>query len=85
MEKRNSRIKSTLNVAAIALFLLLFGIITQPSADDNVVVNPGFESGKSPWSFYTNGTGSFNISSPAYEGSNAAHITLVYDWHEHAV
>ena len=43
----------------------------------NVVVNPGFESGKSPWSFYTNGTGSFNISSPAYDGSGAAHITLV--------
>ena len=42
----------------------------------NVVVNPGFESGKSPWSFYTNGTGSFNISSPAYDGSGAAQITL---------
>ena len=45
--------------------------------DDNVVVNPGFESGKSPWSFYTNGTGSFTVTSPAYEGSSAAHISTV--------
>jgi len=41
----------------------------------NVIVNPGFEDGKSPWKFYTNGEGSFEISSPAYEGAGAARIT----------
>jgi len=43
---------------------------------DNILINPNFESGKSPWGFYTNGTGGFDISGPAYEGSNAARITL---------
>jgi len=42
---------------------------------ENVVVNPGFEAGKSPWKFYTNGTGNFVVTSPAYEGRGAARIT----------
>ena len=50
--------------------------VEEISQCQNVVVNPDFESGKSPWSFYTNGTGNFNISSSAYEGLNAARITL---------
>ena len=42
-----------------------------------ITINPGFEDGKSPWIFYTNGEGSFAVSSPAYDGLEAARITMV--------
>ena len=35
----------------------------------NIVSNPCFEDGKSPWSFYTNGWAGFNVSGPALRGS----------------
>ncbi|MCD4787241.1 MAG: DUF362 domain-containing protein, partial [Desulfobacterales bacterium] len=44
---------------------------------ENVVVNPSFQDGKSPWKFYTNGTGSFEVTSSAYDGTAAAHVTTV--------
>ena len=42
----------------------------------NVLLNPGFEEGKSSWSFYTNGGGSFSATTPAYNGSAAARLSF---------
>lgn len=47
-----------------------------PNAN-NVLNNPGFESGKNNWPFYTNGTGSFTTTGPAYQCNNAAKVSLV--------
>lgn len=47
---------------------------TNQPLGSNLIKNPGFESGRSPWIFYTNGTGKFTASSPGYEGNNAANI-----------
>ncbi|HYN44826.1 MAG TPA: carbohydrate binding domain-containing protein [Candidatus Limnocylindrales bacterium] len=43
----------------------------------NFIKNPGFESGTTPWIFYTNGKGSFTTVSPGYEGNKAARLTIV--------
>jgi len=40
------------------------------------IMNPGFESGTTPWKFYTSGTGTFSTVSPGYEGSNTAQLAL---------
>ncbi|MCD4765798.1 MAG: Ig-like domain-containing protein, partial [Methanosarcinales archaeon] len=42
----------------------------------NVIQNPGFESGTSPWLFYTSGTGTFSVISPGFEGNYAANLVL---------
>ncbi|HYN44439.1 MAG TPA: carbohydrate binding domain-containing protein, partial [Candidatus Limnocylindrales bacterium] len=42
----------------------------------NIIKNPGFESGTTPWIFYTNGTGKFTASPPGYEGNNAGNIVI---------
>jgi hypothetical protein len=47
-----------------------------PPSGDNLVTNGDFESGQASWMFYTNGSGSFDVSGPSAEGSNAAHLTL---------
>ncbi|RZB37999.1 MAG: hypothetical protein SRB2_00345 [Desulfobacteraceae bacterium Eth-SRB2] len=47
-----------------------------PPATD-IVMNPGFEDGKTWWDFYTNGDGSFMVSSPGYNSTNAAKVTTV--------
>lgn len=47
-----------------------------PSVSVNLVSNPGFESGTSPWTFYTNGTGTYTAGIPAYAGTKAAKISL---------
>lgn len=38
--------------------------------------NAGFESGDASWTFYTNGLGTFSITSPGYKGNNAAKLYL---------
>jgi len=43
---------------------------------NNLIQNPGFESGTSPWIFYTSETGTFSMASPGFEGSNAAKLAL---------
>jgi len=43
---------------------------------NNLIQNPGFESGTSPWLFYTSETGDFSMASPGFEGSNAAKLAL---------
>ncbi|MCL7413796.1 MAG: carbohydrate binding domain-containing protein [ANME-2 cluster archaeon] len=44
--------------------------------DTSINMNPNFESGTEGWNFYTNGKGTFSISSPGYDSSNAAQVTL---------
>lgn len=43
----------------------------------NLIKNTGFESGTTPWIFYTNGKGSFTTVSPGYEGNSAARLVIV--------
>ena len=47
---------SDLAVSLLLLGLMLVGT-TSTAWAQNVVLNPGFESGSSPWLFYTNGAG----------------------------
>jgi hypothetical protein len=47
-----------------------------PPPPSNVLVNPGFESGTSPWNFYTNGGGSFTTVSPGSGSTRAAMIAI---------
>ena len=49
-------------------------VSTVPSI--NLIRNPGFESGKVSWTFYTNGLGTFSAGPPAYAGNNSAKIAL---------
>ncbi|MDO8469968.1 MAG: carbohydrate binding domain-containing protein [bacterium] len=42
----------------------------------NVLTNPSFESGTSPWTFYTNGMGSFSASSPGFDGAFYGRVAL---------
>ncbi|MDQ8198908.1 carbohydrate binding domain-containing protein [Pelagicoccus enzymogenes] len=49
---------------------------TLPS-NPNVVLDGGFEGGLGSWSFYTNGSGDADTSSPGYLGQNAARIHLI--------
>jgi hypothetical protein len=46
------------------------------TAVDTLLNNADFESGTSSWSFFSNGSGSFNASSPAYQCDKAANLTL---------
>ncbi|MFZ3169883.1 MAG: immunoglobulin domain-containing protein [Candidatus Methanoperedens sp.] len=46
------------------------------TASVNLVKNPGFESGKTSWLFFTGGTGSFAAVSPGFEGNNSARVIL---------
>ncbi|MBP1655389.1 MAG: Por secretion system C-terminal sorting protein, partial [Bacteroidetes bacterium] len=47
-----------------------------PPGQDNVVVNPGFESGLPPWGFYTNTVGTCVTSSPGPSSSKSAKMTI---------
>jgi hypothetical protein len=42
----------------------------------NIVRNPCFEEGKSPWSFYSNGWAGFNVAEPGYGGVFAAKVEI---------
>ncbi|NLI80094.1 MAG: hypothetical protein GX443_00180 [Deltaproteobacteria bacterium] len=46
-----------------------------PTAE-NIIVNPGFESGTSSWNFYTSGTGAFDTPTPGYEGARAGCVRI---------
>jgi predicted GH43/DUF377 family glycosyl hydrolase len=47
-----------------------------PNPHPNIVVNPGFESGTSPWSFYTNGAATFSVTTPGHQSNKAARISI---------
>ena len=42
----------------------------------NILDNGNFESGTTSWTFYTSGTGTFNVQPPGFEGNNAAMLAL---------
>ncbi|KPQ45106.1 MAG: Carbohydrate binding domain protein, partial [Candidatus Methanoperedens nitroreducens] len=46
------------------------------AASTSILVNPGFESGTSPWIFYTNGAGKFLNNAPGIVGTYAGHVTI---------
>jgi len=50
--------------------------ISTPAPVLSSIKNPGFESGTTPWLFYTSGTGTFSTASPGYEGNNAARLAM---------
>jgi predicted GH43/DUF377 family glycosyl hydrolase len=50
--------------------------LTYPPVQNNVVANPGFETGTAPWTFYTNGAGTFTTVSPGYQGTKAAKVAI---------
>ncbi len=41
-----------------------------------LIVNPGFESGTSPWYFYTNGAGTFQSITPGFESTKAGRVSI---------
>ncbi len=64
-----------LAVSTLLLGLVLAGTTSTASAQ-NVVVNPGFESGTSPWLFYTNGAGALTNSAAGASSAQAARIGI---------
>ncbi|MFZ3384618.1 MAG: Ig-like domain-containing protein, partial [Candidatus Methanoperedens sp.] len=53
---------------------IIIDILTK---NTNVIKNPGFESGKTSWSFYTNVAGpTFNVAPPGYEDNNSAKLAF---------
>ena len=72
--KRIQRIKT----AGIICILFLAIFISPASAESiNIVSNPGFESGTSPWIFYTDGSGSF-LNDATGDGSTHAGNIAIY-------
>ncbi|MDL5504144.1 MAG: carbohydrate binding domain-containing protein, partial [Candidatus Methanoperedens sp.] len=55
--------------------IISLNFTNQPLGPD-IIKNPGFESGTSPWMFYTSGIGKFTASPPGYEGLKSANIVL---------
>jgi hypothetical protein len=51
-------------------------VVQAPGGSVNVVSNPGFESGKQPWVFFTDGSGAYTLVSPGASGSNAARLAI---------
>jgi hypothetical protein len=62
--------------SSIATAVYTIDATPTPTPSANLLINPGFESGTSSWTFYTNGTGSYTAISPGYELVKAAKISL---------
>lgn len=61
----------------VCSFVLSFLFLHQATAQsDNLLLNPGFESGTGSWTFYTDGSGNFASVSPGFAGTRAARLTL---------
>ena len=60
----------------IICILLLAIFISPASAAINIVSNAGFESGTSPWAFYTDGSGSFLNDAAGNGSAHAGHIKI---------
>ena len=50
--------------------------VTVPQPTTNVINNPDFESGTTSWTFFTNGNGTFSASSPGFNGTKTAILSL---------
>ena len=51
-------------------------VVTVSRPITNILNNSDFESGTTSWIFYTNGVGTFSSSSPGYNGTKTANISL---------
>lgn len=51
-------------------------VVTVPQPVANTINNPDFESGTTSWTFYTNGAGAFSASSPGFNGTKTANLSL---------
>jgi hypothetical protein len=54
----------------------LLRVTSAPPPAANILLNPGFESGTSPWSFYTDGAGSFASVTPGFEDLKAGRVSI---------
>lgn len=63
---------------AILILLLQSALLLpgQSAYSQNLIQNPGFESGTTPWSFYTNGSGSFSSVAPGFTGSFSGRVSI---------
>ena len=63
---------------ALLLFccFTLFIALSSEAASDNLITNPGFETGTAPWYFYTNGAGTFANDAAGSNSPRAAHISI---------
>ncbi|CAG1001596.1 hypothetical protein METP3_03357 [Methanosarcinales archaeon] len=81
LKKKNNKI-TEINVAwrkyIVLICILLLGFYPglSSAASINIVSNPGFESGTSPWVFYTNGAGSFLNDVSGVGSLHAGHIKI---------
>lgn len=51
-------------------------VLAQPPQGVNVVTNPGFESGTTSWTFFTDATGTLSSQSPGFTGTNSGRLTI---------
>ncbi len=63
-------------VAGMVLLGIALAGTTSTASAQNVVVNPGFESGTKPWLFYTNGAGSFTNGAAGAGSTYAARVGI---------
>ncbi|MCL7413627.1 MAG: carbohydrate binding domain-containing protein [ANME-2 cluster archaeon] len=70
------RVRVTNPVGSIMSNTATCTVGVQKQAIQSSILNSGFESGTTPWKFYTNGAGTFSMASPGYEGNNAARLVL---------
>ena len=74
----NKKINATWRKYIGLICILLIGFYPGISSAEsvNIVSNSGFEFGTSPWTFYTNGAGSFLNDAPGAGSSHAGHIKI---------
>ncbi|MFN0158351.1 MAG: carbohydrate binding domain-containing protein [Bacteroidota bacterium] len=70
-----ARIKATLAPLNSVLSNVIT-VVAPPPPPANILVNGGFESGASPWTFNTNGVGSFTIVDQGVVGAKAAQVSI---------
>ncbi|HYN45005.1 MAG TPA: hypothetical protein VER35_03315, partial [Candidatus Limnocylindrales bacterium] len=58
------------------IFILLMSSYPSSAALENIISNPGFESGTTNWVFYTNGAGKMLNDVPGVASPHAGHITI---------
>ena len=75
----NHTIEITLNDGTVSVnrtTMLYITALPVKTSINNIIKNPGFESGMTSWTFYTNGKGTFGTAS-GYEGNNSARLNLI--------
>ncbi|MFZ3383234.1 MAG: carbohydrate binding domain-containing protein [Candidatus Methanoperedens sp.] len=75
----NHTIEITVNDGTVSVMrttMLYIAALPVKTSINNIIKNPGFESGTTSWTFYTNGKGTFGTAS-GYEGNNSARLNLI--------